>query len=123
MTRRYGKYLLITEADVRNAQGWFDRHGKAVVFFGRMIPAIRSLISIPAGMHHMAMLPFLALTALGSLIWSSMLAYEGYKLGANYDRVSEFIAPISTVVVLVVMLLLAYFVTKRIKTVFFDRPS
>ena len=123
LTRRYGKYLLITEADVRNAQGWFDRHGKAVVFFGRMIPAIRSLISIPAGMHHMAMLPFLALTALGSLIWSSMLAYAGYKLGANYDRVSEFIAPISTVVVLVVMLLLAYFVTKRIKTVFFDRPS
>ena len=104
LTKKYGKYLLIKPNDITNAQMWFNKYGKAVIFFGRMIPAIRSLISIPAGMNRMAMLPFLALTTLGSLIWTTMLAYAGYVLGVNYDKVATFIAPISKAVIIIVVM-------------------
>lgn len=119
LTQKYGKYLLIKPSDIKNAQKWFDKYGKAVVFFGRMIPAIRSLISIPAGMNRMPMLPFLVLTAVGSAIWTSLLAYAGYVLGANYDKVAEFIAPISTAVGVAVAVGVVLFVIIRLSR----RPS
>lgn len=114
LTQKYGKYLLIKPDDIKNAQKWFDKYGKAVVFFGRMIPAIRSLISIPAGMNRMPMLPFLVLTAVGSAVWTSLLAYAGYVLGANYDKVAEFIAPISTAVGVAVAVGVVLFVIIRL---------
>lgn len=121
LAEKYGKYLLIKPSDITNATNWFNKHGKAVVFFGRMIPAIRSLISIPAGMNRMPMFPFLVLTTLGSAIWTTLLAYAGYVLGANYEQVAEFIAPISQGVAVVAMLVVAIAVFFRIKSVFFDK--
>lgn len=121
LAEKYGKYLLIKPSDITNATNWFNKHGKAVVFFGRMIPAIRSLISIPAGMNRMPMLPFLVLTTLGSAIWTTLLAYAGYVLGANYEQVAEFIAPISQGVAVVAVLVVAIAVFFRIKSVFFDK--
>lgn len=116
---KYGKYFLIQPDDVTSAQRWFNKYGKSVVFFGRMIPAIRSLISIPAGMARMPMLPFLMLTTLGSAIWTTLLAYAGYVLGANYNTVSTFIEPISKIVVLLVLAITVIIVFIRIKNVFF----
>ncbi len=121
LTERYGKYFLVTTDDVINAQTWFNKYGKAVIFFGRMIPAIRSLISIPAGMNRMPMLPFLVLTTIGSAIWTTLLAYAGYVLGANYDKVEAFIAPISKFVVFTVLIVAALVAFFRIKHVFFDK--
>lgn len=117
LTERYGKYLLITTQDIVSAQQWFDKHGKAVVFFGRMIPAIRSLISIPAGMARMSLLPFLALTAIGSMIWSALLAYAGFLLGVNYQKVSIYVESISHYVLMALVLVFGYALYRRIKTV------
>lgn len=117
LTERYGKYLLITPKDIISAQAWFDRHGKTVVFFGRMIPAIRSLISIPAGMARMSLLPFLMLTAMGSMMWSTLLAYAGFVLGANYEKVGIYIESVSHYVVLLMVLIFSYLLYRRIKTV------
>lgn len=117
LTERYGKYLLITPKDIASAQAWFDRHGKTVVFFGRMIPAIRSLISIPAGMARMSLLPFLALTAMGSMIWSALLAYAGYVLGANYEKVGVYIESVSHYVMMLMVLIFGFMLYRRIKTV------
>lgn len=117
LAERYGKYLLITPKDIISAQAWFDRHGKTVVFFGRMIPAIRSLISIPAGMARMSLLPFLMLTAMGSMIWSALLAYAGFVLGANYEKVGIYIESVSHYVVLLMVLIFSYLLYRRIKTV------
>lgn len=111
---KYGKYFLLKPSDITNAQAWFDKYGKAVVFFGRMIPAVRSLISIPAGMNRMAMLPFLVLTTLGSAIWTSALVYAGYVLGVNYDEVATFITPISKGVLVVVLSVLTVVAVVRI---------
>lgn len=121
LTQKYGKYFLVTTNDVINAQTWFDKYGKSVIFFGRMIPAIRSLISIPAGMARMPMTPFLVLTTLGSAIWTTLLAYAGYILGANYEKVESYIAPISKGVVVTVLLIAAIIAFMRIRTVFFSK--
>ncbi len=121
LAEKYGKYVLVKPSDVTNAQDWFHKYGKTVIFFGRMIPAIRSLISIPAGMARMPMLPFLVLTAIGSAIWTTILAYAGYILGANYEQVETFIEPISKIVVIVVLCIGAVIAFMRIKSVFFDK--
>jgi len=114
LTDRYGKWLLVSSDDIRKADDWFDRHGKKIVFFGRLIPAIRSLLSIPAGMSEMPFGQFLLYTSLGTTLWSGLLAYAGYQLGNNYEAIEVWIAPISKVVLVVCVLLLCRFVLKRI---------
>ncbi len=114
LTEKYGKWVLVKPSDITKANHWFNRYGKAVIFFGRMVPAIRSLISIPAGMNRMPLLPFLGLTALGSAIWTALLAYAGYTLGAHYDQVEQYIAPISKAVVAIVLIAAIVFIVKRL---------
>ncbi len=90
---RYGKWLTVSGADLDNAQGWFDRHGKRAVFLCQLIPGVRSLISIPAGIHAMSVPLFLAYTALGVVIWTGLLAFLGRLLGDNYAVVGRFVGP------------------------------
>ena len=82
-TDRYGKYLLIKTKDLQNALDWFEKYGHRVVFFGRMIPAVRSLISIPAGMSHMPFWKFMLYSSLGTIIWTAFLAGVGFYFGQN----------------------------------------
>ncbi|KAA0914479.1 DedA family protein [Psychrobacter sp. ANT_WB68] len=104
-TKKYGKYLFVQPADITAANAWFDKHGKKAVFFGRMVPGVRSLISIPAGMNKMPLLPFLTLTALGASIWTAILALSGYYLGQNYDAVAGMLAPYSKAIVIIVVVM------------------
>jgi membrane protein DedA with SNARE-associated domain len=99
LIKRRGDWLGISVEDLERSQGWFHRHGNRTVFFGRFIPAIRTLISLPAGFNNMAMIPFLIYSSLGTLIWVSLLTYAGYILGDNYQLVEEYLKPISVVVV------------------------
>ncbi|MCU4377550.1 DedA family protein [Acinetobacter haemolyticus] len=80
---RYGKYLRISTTDLEKSLSWFEKHGHRVVFFGRMIPAVRSLISIPAGMSRMPFHKFMSYSAAGTVIWTSFLAYMGYYFSEN----------------------------------------
>ena len=77
---RYGRWLTVLPKDVDTASAWFDRNGGRVVFFGRMVPAVRTLISIPAGVARMPQRWFLALTAAGSVLWTGALAVAGFLL-------------------------------------------
>lgn len=112
-TEKYGKYVFIKPTDITNANAWFDKHGKMVVFFGRMVPGVRSLISIPAGMNKMALLPFLALTALGASIWTAILALAGYYLGQNYDAVAGILAPYSKAIGISILFVIVGLLIKR----------
>lgn len=85
--RAYGRYWLLSDADVDRTFAYFQRHGRAVVFFGRMVPIVRSLISVPAGMNRMPMAPFLAYTTAGSLIWTTLLTIAGWILGESWDQI------------------------------------
>jgi membrane protein DedA with SNARE-associated domain len=101
---RHGRWIGITPADLARSRRWFNRHGSAVVFWGRIIPGVRTLVSVPAGIELMPQLPFLAWTTAGSLIWIIVLTLLGQGLGAGYERVELWIEPITKLVkVLLVM--------------------
>lgn len=96
---RYGKWLTVSGKEIERADQWFERHGPKAVFIGRLVPGVRSLISIPAGISGMNLLQFLLYSAVGALIWTALLAYLGWLLGENYERVNTYLGPITYVVV------------------------
>lgn len=87
MLERYGKYLLITHKKLDMADHWWNRYGDAAVFFARLLPIIRTFISLPAGISRMKFGRFTFYTLLGSIPWSLMLAYLGVKFAENYEEV------------------------------------
>ena len=95
---RHGHWLAVSAEDLNRVKQWFDRRGNAAVFLCRLVPGIRSLVSIPAGVHRMALVPFLLYTALGTAIWSGALAWLGSLLGQNYRRVEQWMGPVTYVV-------------------------
>jgi membrane protein DedA with SNARE-associated domain len=86
---RYLKWIGISHEDIDKAHDWLHQHGRLAVFLCRMVPALRSVISIPAGVTHMNLLAFITFTALGTLIWTSVLATAGYMLGEAYEEVGS----------------------------------
>jgi membrane protein DedA with SNARE-associated domain len=96
---RHGRWLTLHPADIDRGIAWFDRHGGPVMLFGRMVPGVRGVISIPAGIAHMPMSRFLLLSGLGNLIWTTLLMSAGYWLGADYGRVAGWLAPLSNLVI------------------------
>ena len=96
---RYGKWLTVSGNDIRKADDWFDEHGTKAVFFARLVPGLRSLISIPAGISEMPMPKFLLYSALGTTLWVVILTALGGLLGENYDAVDTYLGPVALVVV------------------------
>ena len=86
------KIPFVKEADIERAEAWFVRRGPLAVLLGRVVPVVRSLISIPAGIERMKLLPFTLYTAIGSALWNSVLIGAGYALGANWAIVEEWIS-------------------------------
>lgn len=108
----HGRWLTLSPHDVDSAFEWFQRYGSASVFFGRMIPTIRTLISVPAGIARMNFGVFLLLTTLGSAIWVGVLAAAGLLLEARYDLVADYIEPVTWIVIGVLVVSYIYrFVT------------
>ena len=97
-TDRYGRWLMVSAHSIDRADGWFTRHGWWAVFICRVIPGLRSYISIPAGSARMNLVGFLFWTTLGTVIWTAVLALLGLWLGRHYEQVSEYLGPVSTVV-------------------------
>ncbi|GGP10960.1 DedA family protein [Nonomuraea glycinis] len=108
------KVPLVKTEDVRKTEAWFADHGRKTVFFGRMIPIFRSLISIPAGVERMPLLPFVVFTAMGSFLWNTLLVMGGYLLGEQWSLVETYVGVITYVVIGLVLLAVAVFVWKRL---------
>ncbi|MBD2867978.1 DedA family protein [Paenibacillus arenilitoris] len=87
---RWGRVLRVKKEDIRKADAWFEKYGYWAVFLCRMVPLIRSLISLPAGMSHMKFVPFLLFTTIGTLIWNSILVSVGAAVGDNWTEIVEF---------------------------------
>lgn len=105
---------LVDLYDLDRTEAWFERHGKAAVFFGRMIPVFRSLISVPAGIERMSFGTFVLLTAAGSLIWNTIFVLAGYYLGENWHVAEQYAGIFSRIVVVTVAAVLAGWVLKRV---------
>lgn len=98
---KYGRFLRFTEKDLDKADAWFDARGDWIVFFGRLIPGMRSLVSLPAGLSEMPIWRFIALTTIGSAIWNSVLIGIGWQLGPQFEEVEGVVGPIARVVLVV----------------------
>ena len=107
-----GKYIGITPDDLARSKRWFDKYGVSLVFWGRLVPGIRTLISIPAGMEIMPLKKFLIWTTLGSLIWVTLLSYAGYLFGENYLIIETYIDQIKYILKPILILILIYFLIK-----------
>ncbi len=103
LAARHGRWVTLSPDDVDRADDWFRRHGARTVFFGRLIPTVRTLISVPAGIAGMPLPGFLAWSALGTVLWTTLLAGAGYLLQSQYERVSDYLNPVSTVVVVLII--------------------
>lgn len=103
---RWGRWLTIDWYEIEKAQRLFARYGAAFVFFGRMLPTVRSLVSIPAGLLRMRLATFLLWSTIGTAGWTALLAVSGYVLGRQYAEIEHYVGPVSTAVI--VLIALAY---------------
>ena len=103
---RSGKWLTLDAEDVDGAGGWFQRHGAAAVFIGRLVPGVRTFVSLPAGFAAMPRGRFLLYSAVGTAIWTGALAYAGVLLQANFTVVSDYIGAATNVLLAVFAVLL-----------------
>jgi membrane protein DedA with SNARE-associated domain len=115
LRRAADKMPLTDPEDVDRTDAWFDRHGSKAVFFGRMIPIFRSLISVPAGVNRMRVPTFVAFTLVGSLVWNTALVLAGYLLGEQWHRVESSVGVLQWVVLAVVVSAAIWFVVRRLR--------
>lgn len=106
---------LLKVEDVDRSEAWFARHGAKAVFFGRMVPLFRSMISVPAGIQRMPLPLFLGLTALGSLVWNAVFVTAGYLLGESWYLVEDYAGLVQKLVVAAVLVAAAVFVVRRLR--------
>lgn len=112
---KYGKYLFIEQSDVDRVFGLFEKYGNGVVFFGRLIPIVRTLISFPAGVAKMKFIRFSIYTLFGSLIWNILLTYTGYVLGDHWENVGGWVSKYENVIIIVILSLLFLYIARGIK--------
>ena len=114
--RRIADWMWLVEVeDVDKSLHWFDKYGKLSILFGRLIPGVRSLISIPAGIDRMNVLSFGLFTLLGSAVWNALLIYLGFILGENWSQVADVIGQFSTVIKIVIAALVIWAISKLIR--------
>jgi len=116
LVAKFGKYLGIKGADVDRAFNWFERYGSFVVFFGRLVPLVRSLVSIPAGLAEMNIVRFIALTVAGSGIWNAIWIYIGVQLGQQWQDAESWAKYLDYAVYGAILVLLILLIRRIIKS-------
>lgn len=115
VVKKFGKYIGFRLKDFDKAVHWFERHGVPIVLFGRLIPVVRSLVSIPAGLTRMSPVKFFAFTGIGSLVWNTAWISAGFVLGENWEVAERFSSVIDYVVYAVLAFILIQLVIRFIK--------
>ena len=117
--RRWGRYVLLRPSDIDRADRWFDRHGTKAVFFGRLLPVVRTFISLPAGIARMSPARFGLYTLAGCIPWTAALAWAGYAVGANWQHVVSAFHGVTyaliAVIVLLVLIGIGFLVRRRVR--------
>jgi len=112
---RYGKYVLISSHDMEVADRWFNKYGEATAFFSRLLPIVRTFISLPAGIARMNFSRFAVLTFIGSFIWCVVLAWAGYVFGEHWVEVREAMRPFDIPIAVVLVILFAWYIYRHVK--------
>jgi membrane protein DedA with SNARE-associated domain len=111
---KFGKYALLSTDDFDRSLSWFDKYDEWVIFFSRMVPIVRSLISIPAGIASMNFAKFSFYTILGTALWSFVLSFGGRLLGEQWPMIADFVNTYQNVVLVIAVLLIGYFIVSRL---------
>jgi len=114
---KYGKWVLISRGDIDQAERFFERWGNWAIFFGRMVPLVRSLVSVPAGIVQMPIWQFTLYTFIGSFVWATGLAYGGYKLGENYEDIRNWMQPVEYPVAAILGVAIIWYAYRHIRNV------
>jgi membrane protein DedA with SNARE-associated domain len=114
---RYGKYLLIRAHEVDRAHDWFERHGELAVFGGRLLPVVRTFISLPAGVVRMGFWKFTIYTTLGCFPWVLALTWLGYLLGERWEAVERVMRPFAWAIAIAIAVVGTWFVWHRIRVI------
>ena len=112
---KYGKYVLISHHDLALADRWFDKSGNWVIFTSRLLPVVRTFISLPAGIARMRFIQFLIYTFLGSFIWCAGLAYGGYQLGEHWEQIRTLMRPFDPLICTLIIALIAFYIYRHLK--------
>jgi membrane protein DedA with SNARE-associated domain len=115
LIEKYGKYILISKHDLDLADKWFKKYGDWTVFFGRLLPVVRTYISFPAGIAKMDFKKFSVYTTLGALPWTAVFAWLGVKMGANWELIREKLHTFDMTIAVVVVLVIALYIYRHIK--------
>lgn len=113
--KKWGKYVLISEREFDRAQRWFIKYDEPIVFFSRLLPAVRTFISLPAGIAKMPIKKFILYTILGSFIWSFFLTYVGMILGNNWTSLKIYFHKFDIVIVATFIILVGLYIYKKLK--------
>ena len=106
---------ILPEKNIKKTHEWFEKYGTFSVFWGRMIPAVRTFISLPAGIAKMNLFKFITYTFLGSIIWSTFLAFLGFKLKENWEVIYFYFSKLEKIIIGIVIILIIYFLIKKLK--------
>jgi membrane protein DedA with SNARE-associated domain len=112
---KYGRYILISHRDLALADRWFNRSGSWVIFASRLLPVVRTFISLPAGIARMNLIKFLIYTFLGSFIWCVGLAYGGYQLGEHWEQIRTVMRPFDPLICVLVAALIALYIYRHLR--------
>jgi membrane protein DedA with SNARE-associated domain len=112
---KYGRYILISQHDLELADRWFNRYGEYTAFFSRLLPIVRTFISLPAGVARMNFSKFTLLTFIGSFIWSGALAWAGFVFGEHWREVRELMRPFDIPIAIILLALVALFFYRHVK--------
>ena len=112
---KYGKYVLITRNDLDSADRWFGRNGDWAIFITRLMPLVRTFISLPAGIARMPAVKFIVYTFVGSFVWCVALAYGGYLLGEHWEELRQAMRPFDPLILAFFVALVAYYIYRHVR--------
>ena len=112
---KYGKYILITPHDLDRADEWFKKNGDWAIFITRLMPVIRTFISLPAGIAKMRIDKFLIFTIVGSFLWCTALSLAGFFLGQNWEKIRTVMRPYDPLFVAIIVILIVFYIYRHIK--------
>ncbi len=115
LIHKYGKYVLIRESEYVHAVKWFQKYGNPIAFFSRLLPAVRTFISLPAGLAEMNLLKFSLYSFAGAFIWSLLLTYVGLALGKNWESIHPYFQKFQIVIVVLIVGAVAYYIYRHLK--------
>ncbi|MDO8490465.1 MAG: DedA family protein [Dehalococcoidia bacterium] len=116
LVEKFGKYVLLSQHDLDLAEIWFAKYGDWAVFTSRLLPVVRTFISLPVGIARMNLPRFIIYTFIGSFIWSAGLAYGGYLLGEHWEGLREAMRPFDIPIILIIVALIAFWLWHRLKS-------